>query len=201
MTLLSHIHSFYVVSEYKMGDTDSILKRIWYSRQNPAGFGSIEQLYRAAGKQVPGISKHEVQSWLQKQDTYTLFQGRNKPIRFRKYFSPGAFVMLESDLLFLPGASSNFGRVGAVAVIDVFSRFAFVKPINNKTAQTVGAKLKEIFDDPRLKSKVQSLRTDLGKEFDNSVVGKLCQERGIQQYFSNPNNKTKCAVIERFNRT
>lgn len=181
-------------------DTANVLKRIWYSPNKAAAFGSIEQLFKTAKKEVKGLTKKDVAEWLQKQDAYTLFQGRNRPIRYRQYFSPMAFVMLEADLLFLPGPTSNFGAVGALAVTDVFSRYAFVKVIKTKTAKAVGSKLEEIFNDPRL-SNVQSFRTDLGKEFNNSVVGEICQSRGIQQYFSNPNNKTKCAIIERFNRT
>ena len=109
--------------------------------------------------------------------------------------------MLEADLLFLPGATSNYGTVGALTVIDIFSRFAFLLPIKTKSAATIASKLQQVLDDPRVKGKVQSFRTDRGKEFDNGVVGKVCQERGILQFFANPNNKTKCAIIERFNRT
>lgn len=109
--------------------------------------------------------------------------------------------MLEADLLFLPGATSNFGIVGALTVIDIFSRFAFLLPIKNKSAQTIASKLEQVLDDPRVKGKVQSFRTDKGKEFVNAQVGGVCQERGILQYFANPNSKTKCAIIERFNRT
>ena len=102
-------------------------------------------------------------------------------------------------------------------MIDIFSRFAFVHVIKTKTANEVARKLKLVLDDPRMKT-VQSFRTDLGyivnvfakiyyskqisgTEFVNATVGKLCEERGIQQYFANPVNKTKCEIVERFNRT
>lgn len=180
---------------------DEHLRRIWYSRDNPAGFGGKQKLFKAAKKELKELSVEQVDEWLRGQDVYTLFQGRNRPIISRKYFSPGAFTMLEADLMFLPGETSNFGYVGALTVVDVFSRFAFVKPIKKKSAQSVAAKLEEIFDDPRVISKIQSLRTDRGREFDNAVVGKVCNQRGILQFFANPNNKTKCAIVERFNRT
>jgi transposase InsO family protein len=180
---------------------DELLQEIWYSTQGAAAFGSIEQLFRAARKKNPGISKPQVEAWLQRQDAYTLFQGRNRPIRRRRYFSPMAFAMVEADLLFLPAPTSNFGAVGALALIDIFSRFAFVSVIKSKSARVVAGKLVQIFDDPRLASTVQSFRTDLGKEFDNGTVDGVCKQRGIQQYFANPNNKTKCAIVERFNRT
>ena len=180
---------------------NDVLRRIWYSRDSPAGFGSKKALFKAAKRDLKDLKLEQVDNWLKSQDVYTLFQGRNKPIRSRKYFSPGPFSMLEADLFFLPGETSNFGYVGALAVVDVFSRFAFVAPIKKKSAQNVAAKLCEIFDDARLASKVQSLRTDRGKEFDNAAVADACAQRGILQYFANPNNKTKCAIIERFNRT
>ena len=180
---------------------EEVLRTIWYSTDTAAGFGSIDKLFRAARKKLSGLKRADVARWLEAQDTYTLFQGRNQPIRRRRYFSPASFVMLEADLLFLPGATSNYGTVGALTIIDVFSRFAFVLPIKNKSALTIATKLQQVLDDPRVKGKVQSFRTDRGKEFDNGLVGKVCQQRGILQYFANPNNKTKCAIVERFNRT
>ena len=181
--------------------TDKVLEELWYRESTPARFGSADKLFKEARKRLGSVTRQDVRRWLQTQDAYTLFQGRNRPIKRRKYFSPGCFAMLEADLFFLPGATSNHGVIGALAVVDVFSRFAFVIPIKNKSAQTVATKMIQVFEDPRVMGKVQSLRTDRGKEFDNGYMGDICRQRGILQYFANPNNKTKCAIVERFNRT
>ena len=98
---------------------EAILKNIYYSSK---GYGGVRKLYKAGKKLWPKLTLKQTKHWLQSQPTYTIHAAQNrKPIR-RKYWAPAPMVMIEADLGFMRGASSNFNRPGFLLCIDVFSR-------------------------------------------------------------------------------
>ena len=101
---------------------EDILKNVYYSSD---GYGGIRKLYKAGKKLWPKLTVKQTKEWLQSQPTYTIHSEQNrKPIR-RKYWAPGPMIMLESDLGFMRGASSNHNRPGFLLCIDIFSRYIY----------------------------------------------------------------------------
>lgn len=91
--------------------------------------------------------------------------------------------------------NGNYGYI--LTCIDVFSKFAWVRPVKRKTAEDVHQAFQSIFAKcDRVPSKLQ---TDKGKEFLNRSVQNLFKHYGIHHFTTE--NETKAAVVERFNRT
>lgn len=68
------------------------------------------------------------------------------------------------DLMYVGNLSKeNDGVKYLLFVIDIFSRYLWVKPLKDKTAKTVLAAIKDIFKI----QKCEKLRADKGSEFNN----------------------------------
>ena len=80
-------------------------------------------------------------------------------------------------------------------VIDVFSKFGWIEPLQNKKGETVASAFEKIFKSGR---KPRLLWTEKGKEFYNKNVKQLLSRENITLY-STENEKS--SVIERWNRT
>ena len=81
--------------------------------------------------------------------------------------------------------------------IDVFSKFAWVVPLNkNKSGETLVNGFQSILDFGRSTEKLQ---TDKGTEFLSRNFQSLLKENSI--HFLTTNSELKASVVERFNRT
>lgn len=84
-----------------------------------------------------------------------------------------------------------------LTVIDTFSRFAFARPLKNKTAAEVTVAFADIL---RASKRIpKHLQTDEGKEFFNTSFRKLMKQHGINHYHTY--GDSKAAFVERFNKT
>ena len=176
---------------------NDILKRLYYATDGAAASGSKEKLFKEALKEIPDLKRGEVDEWLRSQLTYTL----HAPAR--KNFIRNRIVVFkideewEADLVEMQEfAKENNGYRYILTIIDVFSKYAWVKPIKNKTGKLVSEAFAEVFNE----RKPDSLRTDKGKEFMNSELQNLLKKNHVR-YYTAKNPEIKCAVIERFNRT
>jgi hypothetical protein len=165
--------------------------QIYYDPSQPGSFGSVNALW----KQVGG-PKHEVQQWLESQETYTLHKPARKRFRRRRILVSGLDDQFEADLVDVGGiAKYNNNFKFLLTCIDSLSKYAFVVPIKDKSGPTLVKALKTIFK----KRKPRKLRTDQGKEFLNRHVQSYLKQMNI--IFFTSNNETKSAIVERFNRT
>ena len=94
-------------------------------------------------------------------------------------------------------AKENDGVRFLLNVIDVLSRSAFVRPLQNKTPASVISALTDILkgamDGP------EALHTDRGKEFYNSSMAQRLKKRNIRHFSTHGDHKA--TIVERFNRT
>jgi hypothetical protein len=89
----------------------------------------------------------------------------------------------------------NDGYTFLLTCIDCFNRYAWVKPIKNKSGLEIVRVFREIFKE----SVCKRLQTDKGKEFLNKHVNKLLEKHNIELWTTN--SEMKAALVERFNRT
>lgn len=82
-------------------------------------------------------------------------------------------------------------------VIDTFTRYAFVRPLKNKTAPIVLDAFQSILKEAG--EKPYMLVMDKGTEFNNKQFENFCLKNNI--LLKNPLTQTHAAFIERFNRT
>lgn len=171
---------------------DQELKAIYYDPKNPAGFASIAKLAKASG-----YSKTEVKKWLKAQPTYTLHRQARKRYPTRKYIVHDIDEQWQADLADVALiAQQNDGYRFILTVIDIFSRYAWARPLKSKRGDEVANAFKDIFEEGRIPKRIQ---TDQGKEFENRHVLALFREHNIELF--SVKSAYKAAIVERFNRT
>ena len=90
----------------------------------------------------------------------------------------------------------NEGIRYLLMVIDVFSKYGWIKPLENKEGLTTANAFHEIFSEERVPKK---LWVDKGTEFWNKNMMALMNANGVKRYSTE--NKEKSMVVERWNRT
>ena len=80
-------------------------------------------------------------------------------------------------------------------VYYAFSRFAWTRPLRDKTGESVRKAFEDIFKEASCKK----LFTDKGTEFHNRVLRDLLKSKGIELYSTH--NEPKAMIAERFIRT
>ena len=115
----------------------------------------------------------------------------------RRVFVKGVDEIWAADLVEMGRFSEwNKGIKYLLMVIDVFSKFGWIEPLQNKKGETVAAAFEKIFKSGR---QPRLLWTDKGKEFYNRTVNQLLSKKNIKLYSTE--NEEKSSVAERFNRT
>ena len=174
-----------------MSDNDA-LKSIYYNPKHSAGFASVNKLVKASG-QTP----KQVKAWLKSQPTYTLHTNARKTYPTRHYVVHDIDEQWQADLADVSLLSRrNKGHHFILTVIDLFSRYAWARPLKSKHGKEVAAAFKNIFREGRIPKRIQ---TDQGKEFENRQVRTLFQRHDIELF--SVKSAYKAAVVERFNRT
>ena len=174
--------------------SDRILARTYYNTKSSAGFASVRKLVNASG-----LPRKTVLKWLQAQPTYTLHApARKQGYPTRRYIVHTVDEQWQADLADMVALSKyNKGYRYILTVIDLFSRYAWARPLRSKQGAAVAAAFKDIFRrDRRIPKRVQ---TDQGREFENSHVRSLFRRRNIELF--SIKSAYKAAVVERFNRT
>lgn len=159
---------------------------------HPGSFRGVNAIRRHAN-----INAKDAQEWLMGEKSYTLHkQSKTKFLR-RKTIAKGINELWQADLVDLTLLSNeNDSNRYLLTCIDVFSKFARVEPLKNKS----GRALTEAFTKMIENQQCALLQTDKGTEFLNESFQKLLRERNIRHYTSE-NDDIKASVVERFNRT
>ena len=172
--------------------SNNAVELIYYDPLRVGSFGGVRPLVRESGMGV-----QDVRNWLEAQKTYTLHRPPKRRFRRRKTLSTGIDDLWQADLVDLTSLSRhNDGMKFILVVIDVFSKWAFVRPLPNKSGATLRNAFSSIIDS----RKPIYLQTDKGTEFLNGAFQALLAENNIK-FYTSQNEDIKCAVVERFNRT
>jgi hypothetical protein len=113
---------------------DQILEDLYYNPKSKSAFSSIAKLYSEAKKLNKKISKNYVKTWLSGQQTYTLFKDRRiKNYPRWKYFVFAIDQQWSIDLADMQAIKDiNDGYSFLLCVVDIFSKFAWCKPVKSK---------------------------------------------------------------------
>ena len=170
-------------------------KDVYYKINNPGSYGGVESLSRVS----PGIKKKTIQKWLEGQDTYTIHKPVKRKFRRRKVVTGGRNHQFQADLVDLQKLKRwNNKTTFLLTCIDVFSKYAHVIPLKDKTGRTIVQAFKKIFS--QLDRPPFHLQTDAGKEFLNKQFQKYLKENKVH-HFTTSNQETKSSIVEIFNRT
>lgn len=121
-----------------------------------------------------------------------------RPAEFKQVISDGVDDIWAMDLADMyEWENENNGYKFILVVVDVFSRYAWCKPLKNKNANEVWDVFYSIV---RTGVKPNKIWVDKGTEFYNKLWTKKLEELGIQRY-STFGGEYKVSIAERFIRT
>jgi hypothetical protein len=179
--------------------TDQSLNKIYFNPGQPGAFAGPDKLNKVllqkqgANKTIP----KDVKSWVQNQDAYSLLRPLKRKFRRNRIIPAGRDDLWDMDLADVSNiAKYNNGIKFWLIVIDVFSRYLWLKPLTDKSHISVVNALNEILSEGRVPKKI---RSDKGKEFLNRWANKFFRDKGI--YHFTTQNETKANYAERVIRT
>lgn len=174
-----------------------ILKNLYFNAEFPSSFSSVNKLYKAAKQVREDITIQDVKSFLHNTYTYTSHRKVQRHFPRRKIIVRGINDQWQADLIDVSGLkNSNDGYRYLLVVIDCFSRVAYVEPMKRKFALNTLEAFKKILESAGTKPRI--LQVDEGSEF-KQVFRNFLKDEGIT--FFHTSQDTKCAIVERFNRT
>ena len=162
----------------------------------PGSFGGARALQRV----LKGTrAKKRSSEALQGEPAYTLHRPVRRKFPRRRVVVGGAGDQWQADLVDISQfKSDNDGARYLLCVIDVFSKYAWVRPLASKNAWSTASAFKDVLAEaghPPL-----SLQTDKGREFIAAPFQKVLEERNIH-FFTTENEDIKASVVERFQLT
>ena len=170
-------------------------KNNYYDVAEPGSYGGLDSLAR----QNRGVKKKVIQKWLEGEDTYTMHKPIKRKFRRRKVIVGGINHQFQADLIDLQNIKKwNKKTNYLLTCIDVFSKYAYVLPLKDKTGPSIIKAFKQIFK--QLKKLPFQLQTDAGKEFLNKSFQKYLKDHRVK-HFITWNQDTKSSIVEIFNRT
>ena len=177
---------------------DDYLSSVYYDPKRPGGFGGAERLYKDVKKEGKfAISCKEIKEWLMKQDTYTLHKPMRRHFKRNRVIVGSIDQQWQMDLADMQSMQKFNDEYRYLLVcIDVFSKYAWVVPLKDKTGPTLVEAFKVILASGR---KPEKIMTDQGTEFLNKHFRVLMKEEYIELY--NTYNETKASIVERLIRT
>jgi len=119
---------------------DKILEDLYYNPKNSSAFGGFKRLYQAVKNKRKNnntkYTENDVKQWLSGQESYTLFRHRlRNKYPTSKYEVSTIDQQWSIDLADMQIISrQNKGYRYLLCVIDVFSKYAWVKPVKTKVS-------------------------------------------------------------------
>lgn len=177
-----------------MATWEEYLQDIYYDPKHPSSFSSVEKLYNTAVKDGRNdITYSRIKTFLQKQETYSMHRAVTNRFRRNKVLVIGKDDQWEMDLMDMTFyAKYNNGVKYVLLVIDVFSKFVWLKPLKNKSGSEVKRAIENIFHNGRIPRRI---RSDKGGEFFSRPVQTLLQSKHIRHFTSH--NHLKANIAER----
>ena len=173
---------------------DYVLRKLFYDPKSTVAFTGISQLYHAAKSVLKRIRYKDVQEWLRGESTYTLHKPIRRRFKRRKTIVGGIDYQWQADLADMQHlAKQNNNKKYLLCVIDVFSKFSWVIPIQNKMGKTLIKAFQSIVQ--KSKRKPLSLQTDKGTEFKNKLFQQYLKKNQIH-FFTTENPETKASIVE-----
>ena len=163
--------------------------------EDPSAPGSLGGVERFARQQRVPLT--EARKALQSSLAYTLHRPRRRHFPTLPVVVYGIDEQWAADLVEVQQLSRyNKGVRYLLTVVDVFSKYAWVRPLTRKTGAEVQRAFESIFREGRTPLKLQ---TDDGKEFYNKTMTTFFKRYNILHFSTK--GDTKASVVERFNRT
>ena len=183
---------------------DELLKEIYYNPET--GLQGVASLYQKAKEVDKNVTRKVVEAWLKKQEVSQVHAPREEVKHYFPIKSNYKDHIWQADLLDVSAqAHSNNGVNFLLCVVDIWTRYAWVRALKNKESKTVNVAFADIL---KLSRSPEILMTDNGSEFISRTFRKLREGETeafsgppIKASFSKPGDHHRMGIVERFNKT
>lgn len=170
----------------------SILKKTYEDPKQ--GLTGALSLYEQVRDQ--GFTLKDVKQFLKDNSTAQVTKRVVRPKEQRQILAREPGHIFQVDLTDMSNfAKTNRGIKYLLTAIDVDSRYAWAKPIKNKTSEEVLSK----FEDIIAEKKPEEVSSDNGSEF-KSVFAKYLEKNGIKQVLNQAGDHNHMGIVESFHR-
>ena len=166
-----------------------LLHKLYYDAET--GFQSKEKLYKKAKEIDQKITLEMVKKFLDEQATSQVTKQVTKNKIYETIVSPSVRNNYQMDIMYLPNPTLNKNYKYLLTCIDVYSRYAFAKPLKNKTGDEIFTAFKEMIKEY---GSPKNINVDEGKEFTNKTFQNYCENNDIDLWFSDTQQENKNAI-------
>ncbi len=177
------------------------LETNYYDPRKAGAYGGFDKFYNAIVKrsQEINVGRADVKKWLSGQEPYSIHRGARRRFERDRVITSGMNIQADADLADTKRlAEFNSNTNFILVVIDVFSRYAWVRPLKDKSGKEMARVVNELFHD--MEKTPYLLRTDNGMEFKNKLVQKVYGKYDVV-HFTTRNEEIKANYAERFIRS
>ena len=117
------------------------MKNSYFNPSTPSSFSGLYSFLKTVKKEKDKINEN-----IKSEDTYNLHKPLRKNFNRSKVIVSGINDTWQVDLVDVTKiAKENRGMKFLLTVIDVFSKFAYIEPIKNKTSESILYAFKKLF--------------------------------------------------------
>jgi len=129
-----------------MASWEQYLKKMYYNPSIPVSFAGPDKLYRFVRKNGKFVlSKYKIRKWLQRQEPYSLQRPLKRSFKRNKVIVKGVDDQWDVDLMDMTKfAKYNNGYNFILVVIDIFSKYVWLRPLKDKKGESVSKALKDV---------------------------------------------------------
>ena len=181
-----------------MSEWENYLEEIYFSPSHPASYEGPKKLYEVVRKENKfKISHNQIKSWLQKQNSYSINKTAKRNFQRSRVIVAGIDDQFDTDLAsFIPYSDDNDGYKYLLAVIDIFSRYAWVEPLKDKTANEIVRAFDKILSSGRVPRR---LRSDGATDFTSKKFQDYVKSKNIKHFTTH--GVKQANYVERFIKT
>lgn len=175
-------------------EAKEIVDKYYYNMKEPYSFSGFSRF----SSRFPHINREELKNYLEGEDAFTLHKPVRKKFPTRKTIAPYLDSVWQLDLTeMVKYKAYNDGIQYILFVIDVYSRYLWLKALKDKKSKTVATAVREIINDDNRYP--QMIWTDRGSEFLGRYFQEIIIEYDIGYY--NTFSVNKAAIVERVQRS
>jgi Integrase core domain len=163
------------------------------------GLRGVKNLSNKLKNENLSSSHEQVSNYLNKQEVFQVFKHQNKssfPL-----MSSESFSRVQLDLLDVTNEipRENAGVRYLMCLIDVTSRYGFVRTLKTKLLSEVPSQFESILEEMNkyFSKSPETLDSDNESSFISKQFKDYCESKGIHQHFSDPGDYKSKVVVER----
>ena len=167
-----------VVKLYKSSnELNRFLSRVYISPGHAASSTGLDKLYHTVKNQFPSVTRKEIREGAENNLSYSLHKPSRRTFKRNQAYASEIDSLWEADLAFVQNvAKENDGMNYLLVVIDVLSKYVWVRLMKNKTTRSLLEAFDSILSEGR---KPEKLRTDKGTELLNESFQQYLKKTNI----------------------